>query len=55
MACVRPEVGDFMDGSMVYAENGRFRGGTLVEEELGLMGGGDKGTEVCVEVGCHEG
>jgi hypothetical protein len=29
-------------------------GGMLVEEELGLMGGGDKDTEVCVEVGCHE-
>jgi hypothetical protein len=43
-----------MDGGTVYVEDGDLRGGALVEEELGLMGSGDQGTEVCVEVGCLE-
>jgi hypothetical protein len=36
-----PEVGDHMNGGTVYTEDGDLSDGTLVEEELGLMGGGD--------------
>ena len=32
-------------------EDGNLRDGASVEEDMGLMGGGDQGTEVCVEVG----
>ena len=34
-----PEVGDCLDGCTAYAEDADLRGGTLVEEELGLTGG----------------
>jgi hypothetical protein len=30
-----------MDDGTVYAEDGHLRGGTFVEEEFSLMGGGD--------------